>query len=334
MNKQIKVEPLSVVSRLVPAAKRETRAQFAILKKTVDQLVEQQRCIESVLADLSSQVAKLHNHNAELSRDLKAVLRGLYLDRTTLDYPFRLTAGRFGAMSQNEEDGITLALFKSIGTQTKRFVEVACGSNGGNSGFLAKECGWSGLMIDGNERNISHIKEQFNPERVTSLLAWVTCENINSLLSRHGLSGEIDLLSLDIDGVDYWIWEALTVCSPRLVIVEYNSVFGPEKAVAVPYAPDFNRHKTGSRFYYGASLAAFNHLAGVKGYRLVATESRGVNAYFLRNDVAPEIPRCDVRAVFQWIQNPKGKKDGQYSYELASGIAGLPLVSVMEKPRK
>ncbi len=123
-------------------------------------------------------------------------------------------------------------------------------------------------------------------------------ETVNDLLTQHGYTGEVDLLSVDVDGVDYWVWQAITVCSARLVMLEYNSMFGPDRAVTVPYDPKFNRRD--HRFcYYGASLAAMTQLSATKGYRLVAVEPTGVNAFFLRNDVAPEIPACDPAHVYR-----------------------------------
>jgi hypothetical protein len=128
--------------------------------------------------------------------------------------------------------------------------------------------------------------------------AWITPETVNDLLTEHGYTGEVDLLSVDVDGVDYWVWQAITVCSARLVMLEYNSMFGPDRAVTVPYDPKFNRRD--HRFcYYGASLAAMTQLSATKGYRLVAVEPTGVNAFFLRNDVAPEIPACDPAHVYR-----------------------------------
>ena len=98
------------------------------------------------------------------------------------------------------------------------------------------------------------------------------------------------------DGNDYWIWEAVTASSPRVLIMEYNSMFGPDRSVTIPYDPQFDRHRHHS-MYYGASLTALTRLNTRKGYRLVAVEPAGVNAFFLRHDVAPHVPACDpVRA--------------------------------------
>jgi hypothetical protein len=160
----------------------------------------------------------------------------------------------------------------------------------------------------------------------------VTRETVNQLLETHGFTGELDLLSIDIDGNDYWVWEALTVCSPRLVVIEYNSLFGPDRAVVVPYDPRFDRHDYNlGGMYYGASLAALGHLAARKGYRLVTTEPTGVNAYFIRNDVAPFIPACDVARAFRFLEKYAPVIEGPAA-DLFGAVerAGLSLVDVSE----
>ncbi len=117
-------------------------------------------------------------------------------------------------------------------------------------------------------------------------------------MTRHGFTGDVDLLSLDVDGNDYWVWQALTACSGRVVVLEYNSMFGPDRAVTIPYDPKFNRRD--HRFcYFGASLAALTKLSASKGYRLVAVEPTGVNAFFLRDDIAPAIPAVDPAAAYR-----------------------------------
>jgi len=248
----------------------------------------------------------LKNDLRDLSIMMKAVQRALFVDSTGLSYPHNLSTQRFKLFSQNEEDGIIHAIFDKIGEGSRRFVEIGAGTNGGNSGFLASECGWSGMMLEANEDRLSKLKMHFEPLGVTCLSDWVARENINDFIRNSGCEGEIDLLSIDIDGNDYWIWEAVTACSPRLVIIEYNSLFGPDRAVVVPYDPEFDRHRfveaaEGGHYYFGASLQALSRLAEQKGYRLILTEPRGVNAFFLRNDVGQEIPACDPSSAYRML---------------------------------
>jgi hypothetical protein len=233
-------------------------------------------------------------------RDLKqnvdlvpALVRKMYLADVKLKPPYDLQAERFSFSSQNDEDGLVLALFKRIGMTNCRFVELGCGMNGGNSGFLASELGWHGLMVDARDDAIRKIATRFTGHNVTARHLTLTRDNVNGLIEECGFTGEIDLLSIDIDGMDYWIWQAISACNPRLVAIEYNWLFGADVAVTVPYTETFDLDAIGLRSYHGASLAALVHLGRTKRYRLVATER--VNAFFLRQDVAPEIQEIDAK---------------------------------------
>ncbi|MED5559290.1 MAG: hypothetical protein VYE24_02590 [Acidobacteriota bacterium] len=278
-------------AKKVKQAERENR----LLAKRIDRIMHKMgpRGLKKDLRDLSTM--------------MKAVQRALFVDPTGLSYPYNLSTQRFKLFSQNEEDGIIHAIFDKIGEGSRRFVEIGAGTNGGNSGFLASECGWSGMMLEASSRRTDRLKMRFEPMGVACLADWAACENINDLIRENGCEGEIDLLSIDIDGNDYWIWEAVTACSPRLVIIEYNSLFGPDRAVTVPYDPEFDRHQVaktiegGNLYYFGSSLQALNQLAKQKGYRLILTEPRGVNAFFLRNDVGQEIPACDPSSAYRML---------------------------------
>jgi hypothetical protein len=252
--------------------------------------------IEKDLSALREQHEEVFRQLRLLQAGIDGLVRGVYVDPSTLEYPERLTAGRFRLLSQNQEDGILWALFRQIGTTTKRFVELGSGASGGNAAMLAGEFGWTGLLVEGDKGKVEYAGRRF--PRTTAVCDWITPETVNALIEKHGFAGEVDLLSVDIDGNDYWVWKAITVCSARVVMLEYNSMFGAERAVSVPYDPKFSRRD--HRFcYYGASLTAMTRLSASKGYRLVAVEPTGVNAFFLRNDVAPEIPACDPVRVYR-----------------------------------
>jgi hypothetical protein len=283
--------------------------------------------IEEQLKEISHRLTRLEEAIADLKPNIKmlpAIVRKLYLDGVELPPPYDVLSQRFRIRSQNEEDGLLLALFKRVGTTNRRCVEIGCGSNGGNSGFLVQECGWTGLMVDANRAKIATVRVRYAGHAVTIVKHRVTREDVDRLLTVNGFSGELDLLSLDIDGNDYWVWEAITVCSPRVVVLEYNWLFGPERAVTVPYDADFRVGTSVTRSYRGASLAAFAHLGRRKGYRLVATER--VNAVFLRNDVAPEIPGMEVTHGYRPPNNAARAQDALAKIEKA----GLKLVTVTE----
>ena len=158
---------------------------------------------------------------------VEAIVRRLFLDGVELPPHKRLWAARFGVTSQNGEDGLLLEVFRRIGATDRRFVEIGCGTNGGNSGFLAREVGWSGLMVDGNPGAVEKVALRYASERVATACHLVTRETINDILTDGGFTGELDLLSIDIDGNDFWVWEAVTAATPRVVIIEYNYLFGP-----------------------------------------------------------------------------------------------------------
>lgn len=281
---------------------------------------------QATLDEISARLDKLERVVTDLKQNIDlipAIIRKLYLEGAELPPPYDLLSERFGYLSQNEEDGLLLALFKRIGTTDCRFVEIGCGMNGGNSGFLAQECGWSGLMVDAKSASIEKVTVRFKGHPVRTIKQRVTREGVNILFQKFGFTGEIDLLSIDIDGMDYWVWEAVDACSPRVVAIEYNWLFGPERAVTIPYSSEFDLGAIGNRGYRGASLAALAHLGRSKGYRLVATER--VNAFFLRNDLAPHVREIEVARGYRAPLNIARGKD--VFQKIAK--AGLPLVDVV-----
>jgi hypothetical protein len=198
----------------------------------------------------------------------------------------------FRCYSQNGEDGILLYIFSLIGSSNRRVVEICAGDGiECNAANLIVNHGWQGLLFDGSEEQLARGKEFYASCRntwvspPTLLQSWVTAENVDGLVSAAGFGGPIDLLSVDVDGNDYWIWKALNVVNPRVVVLEFNALCGPEKSVTISYDPDFRLDLSVQPYRCGASLPAFVKLARAKGYRLVGVQSLGFNAFFVRNDV-------------------------------------------------
>ncbi len=202
----------------------------------------------------------------------------------------------FRMYSQNGEDGILLYLFSLLGPGTKTAVEIGAG-NGieCNAANLIINRGWRGLLFDGDENNVSVGKEfyesgpntSWNPPTVTQ--AWITRDNVNGLITGYGFADEVDLFSLDLDGIDYWIWDALNCVQPRVVVTEYNWTWGPNEARTVPYAANFSLPPLEGRshadnIYFGASLSALVKLGRSKGYRLVGCNRWGFNTLFVRTE--------------------------------------------------
>lgn len=196
--------------------------------------------------------------------------------------------------SQNGEDGILLFLFSKISAPHHTFVEF--GINDGrecNSANLALNFGWHGLLIEGSQKLSARAHEFYKAQlvgpasnAVTIANAFVRPDNINDLLRAHRMTGEIDLLSIDIDSHDYWVWEQIAAVQPRVVVAEINGSFGATEAVTIPYDESFNRFAAEPHgFYYGMSVAAAEKLGKQKGYALVGCDTSGVNAFLVRNDL-------------------------------------------------
>lgn len=268
--------------RTKDALTAEVRGGFSRMGDRVDALIEHEKMARKSRSNISRQVTSL--------------VRAQYL-APRLAAPEALLARRFRLHSQHEEDGIVLALLEAAGVTGRRFLEIGSGSSGGNSGVLAFEMGWSGLMVEVRSEHAARLRAKLthNP-KVAVADVMVTSANVNDLVRAHGLAGEIDLLSLDIDSTDYWVFEALEACSPRVAVIEYNALFGPERAVTIPDAP---RPAGAPGVYSGASLAAFEKLARRKGYGLVLCEDSGVNAFFLRDGLAPDIPRLSAAEAYR-----------------------------------
>lgn len=218
----------------------------------------------------------------------------------------------FQKYSGSNEDGILLYIFSLIGTTNKKVVDIgAAGIDGSNVANLIINHGWIGLLIDANEKAVAWARKFYKnapdvwrfPPKTTD--KFVTTENINSIISSNGFTGEIDLLSIDIDGVDYWIWKAIDSINPRVVVIEYQDIIGSNKSLTVPYQPDFDCYNFEVNIgptinYAGASLPAFVKLAKTKGYRLVGCSRYGINAFFIRSDIGDDlIPEVSISTCFE-----------------------------------
>jgi hypothetical protein len=212
----------------------------------------------------------------------------------------------FRCHSQCEEDGILLFIFALIGTTNKKVVEI-CAGDGIEcmSANLILNHGWWGYLFDGNKENVKRGQMFFRNNRDTFLCppkfthAWINAENVNTAIGDAGLSGEIDLLALDIDGMDYWVWKAIRCIRPRVVVCETHNAIGADEALTVPYGPNFVITKPD---FCGASLAAMTKLAEEKGYRLIGTHRYGFNAFFILKEIAKDI--LPTVAVEQCLKDP------------------------------
>ena len=213
-----------------------------------------------------------------------------------------LREAEFKVFSQFGDDGIIQYLTHRLAPLPDSFVEFGVENyRESNTRFLLLNNNWRGLVMDSDAASIDHIQhdEIYWRHTLTARRAFVTRDNIDDLLKEAGFLGEVGLLSIDIDGNDYWVWEKLTAINPVIVIVEYNSIFGPDLAVTIPYHPNFARHQAHySGQFWGASLTALTQLAEKKGYSPVGCNSAGNNAYFVRKDKIDNLPVLTAKEAF------------------------------------
>jgi hypothetical protein len=290
-------------------AKRAARRLLGIRARRSDALVDATRRLESLQED---QITGSHpRRNRALEKAAQLQLSVTYQQVIAAGAPLpSLADAEMRFYSQSGEDGIIQLLLAATGTQTRRAVEICAGDGVEcNSANLIVNHGWTGLLVDGGDEILIRGRRFYEEGAQTWYWppvlkqAWVTRDNINKIVIDAGFDGDIDLLSIDLDGVDYWIWEALTVITPRVVVLEYQDILGPDRSWTVPYSDDFDGWRTsqsdGMPNFAGASLRAFAKLGAAKGYRLVGVNRLGYNAFFVREDLRAEgLPTVAVEDCF------------------------------------
>lgn len=240
------------------------------------------------LSYLQSLQLRLHERADSMQETLARIELRQLAQRDSLE----IADNEFSCYSQWGEDGIIQFLLRHIEIENKFFVEFGVEDYAeANTRFLLVNNNWGGLVLDGSGENIEKIQRSriYWKYNLKAVEAFVNRDNINTILTENGVADDIGLLSIDIDGNDYWVWRAIDVIQPVIVIVEYNHRFGADLAVTVPYDPTFNRWRSGRPLiYFGASLKALCLLAERKGYAFVGCNSNGVNAFFVRGDKMPE----------------------------------------------
>lgn len=244
----------------------------------------------------------------------------------------------FSVFSQWGDDGIIQYLLQEVEFPNKTFIEFGVENyTESNTRFLLINNNWSGFVIDGSEDHIKYIQNDviswgFD---LHSKAAFITKDNINTLLNEFvekGYDREIGILSIDIDGNDYWVWKEINSVNPILVITEYNSVFGKYNAWTTPYEENFIRSKAHeSKLYYGASLSALCDLAKQKGYCFIGCNSAGNNAYFIRRDKLGGLKELTpsegyVISKFREFKNKNGER--VFGDERLQILKGLPIYNI------
>ena len=196
------------------------------------------------------------------------------------------------------EDGIIHFLLKYLEPVNPIFVDIGAGDCiNGNCTTLVTHFNWRGLFLDSDPAQLA-VGRNFYKQKIKMGAAInivqeeVTPANINTILEREGITGEIGLLSIDIDGNDYWIWKAIDKINPKLVVIEAKVEFGT-RDVVVPYGP--GNHHSRDKMYNGASVEALRKLGEQKGYDLVASNLFGYNLFFTRKEAG--IPAIELRQI-------------------------------------
>lgn len=261
----------------------------------------------------------------------KQLVGKLKLKRKNTKHP--INCEEYRVFSQHREDGIIDHLLDSIGADIGKFVEFGFAPDECNCLNLALNRGFSGLFMDGDKQkceNGTMAYRHLGLENVQIKNTFITKDTINSLISEAGFQGEIDVLSLDVDGNDYWFWQTIDCIDPRIVVIEYNATFGPDASVSTPYDSAFVRYdKHRSGFYHGCSLSAIEFLGKQKGYRLVAADETGVNAFLVKDDLCPEIPTVSAEDCFK-DNRGRVKYKKLTRAEQFDQIKDMPLVDVSQ----
>ena len=242
----------------------------------------------------------------------------------------------FKVFSQFGDDGIIQFLLSKIPTIVDKFVEFGVENyEESNTRFLLMNNNWCGLIIDGSDSNITYIKQDSMYWRydLNAIKSFITIENINQTLEDNNFNGRIGILSIDIDGNDYWIWKAITVTEADVVIIEYNSLFGINRPITVPYRADFVRNTIHySNLYFGASLLALCELGETKGYSFIGCNSAGNNAYFVKkhlmNNLTEILPKDGyVKARFREGRDQNGNLTLANEQKRKSEIINLSVIN-------
>jgi len=252
----------------------------------------------------------------------------------------RINDYEFKIFSQFGDDGIIQYLIKNIEIKNEVFIEFGVENYiESNTRFLMMNNNWSGFVMDGSEKAMNSLKTRNWYWRycLTHKAVFIDKDNINELLKSTSFS-DIGLLHIDIDGNDYHIFEEidLSILNPSIIILEYNSVFGKDRLITVPYDKNFVRTKAHfSNLFFGASLPALNYAAIKKGYSLIGSNLAGNNAYFVRKDLLNDkIKELSIDKVFRENKFRESRnKDYSLSYiagkERIECIKGLEVLNIL-----
>lgn len=215
--------------------------------------------------------------------------------------------------SQWGEDGIIDFLVSEVSIVNKTFIEFGVENfSESNCRYLLMKSDWNGFVIDSSQKNIKKLKNSyyFWKYDLQTFVAFIDINNINELLIKSGFERDLGILSIDIDGNDYHILNKIDCFDPRIIICEFNPVFGNDRKITVPYDPKFYRTKEHhSNLYFGASINALRSLLTKQDYTLVGTGMQGGNAYFIKNSLMTDHLRILAKNPFCFNFNWRESRD-------------------------
>lgn len=195
--------------------------------------------------------------------------------------------------AQGTEESILARLMERIAPANRYCVDIGAsdGLRNSNTALLLREQGWQGLLVEGSAYRYGKLRDHYGAAANVRLRQeQVQPDRIDALLAEAGVPADFDLLSIDIDGNDYWVWRGLTAFRPRIVVIEYNPYYAPPERWVMRFNPE---HAWDGSTYYGASLASLHHLGKAKGYELACCDDMGNNAFFVRQDLYPRLGIAD-----------------------------------------
>lgn len=227
--------------------------------------------------------------NEEIQKELILKAKLLSNQNLKLKRIKDLSEVEFQVYSQWGEDGIIDWLVNKFPEIPKSFLEIGTENyKESNTRFLLVNKNWDGFIIEADKNSVKDIKSQrvYWKHNLTIENQFVDQNNINTIIKRINIPKKLGLLSLDIDGIDYWVLKKLSVLEPSIVICEYNSLFGQKKAITVPYKKNYIRsNEHYSNLFYGASIKAFIDLLKKRNYFFIGTNSAGNNAFFVNQNI-------------------------------------------------
>jgi hypothetical protein len=241
-----------------------------------------------IIKKILNRLYSSHKFSKEID-SVKILLGNIISENNKKKKESNISSYEFSIFSQWGDDGIIDYLINNLDIKNKSFIEFGVQDyTECNTKFLLMNKNWKGLIIDEAENLINKIKNSDIYWRfdLTAIKSFITKNNINNIFKENNFVGQVGLLSIDIDGNDYWIWDSINCVDPEIVIIEYNSRLGFEKAITIPYREDFERKKAHySNIYYGASLKALINLGKKKNYIFIGCNSAGNNAYFIKSNL-------------------------------------------------